>query len=241
MKPSYLRIKDELDRMIQDKELKVGHRLPSEHEMAQHFKVSRETFRAAVKLMEEEGKLLVKHGVGTFVIEPLDSIPSSLEKLQSLSALIRLAGLQEGEMKETIRKVGAIPEYASALGINEGDEVIVIERVRTADGKPVAVTVTICNAKSPAGKYFGQKGHLEGSLFNLLEKALGIFIVRADTELRVPHGKDPHVKILQADRDTPVLLLKQIHYDERNIPIFYAYDYLRNDIFSFWVRRKRIL
>ncbi|MEN1760746.1 GntR family transcriptional regulator [Anoxynatronum sibiricum] len=239
MKPSYLRIRDELNRMIEDKQLEVGVRLPSEYEMASRFNVSRETFRAAVKLLEQEGKLLVKHGVGTFIIKPLESIPSSLEKLQSLTSMIRWAGLREGEMKETIRLIKSDTECAKALNLSEGAEVVVIERVRTADSEPVAVTVTIMDAESEAGCLVKKRQHLEGSLFTMLEEELGIFIVRADTEIRVPEGEDPHLSLLQLKNPTPVILLKQIHYDERNVPVFYAYDYLRNDIFSFRVRRER--
>ncbi|MFC7558592.1 hypothetical protein ACFQ5D_16465 [Paenibacillus farraposensis] len=36
-----------------------------------------------------------------------------------------------------------------------------------------------------------------------------------------------------------VLLLKQLHYDELNRQVLYSLDYVRNDIFRFWVRRTR--
>lgn len=36
-----------------------------------------------------------------------------------------------------------------------------------------------------------------------------------------------------------VLLLKQLHYDEMNRQVLYSLDYVRSDIFRFWVRRTR--
>lgn len=240
MIPSYLKIKEEIEKMIENKELAIGERLPSEYEMANYFNVSRDTFRSAVKLLEQEGKLLVKHGIGTFVIKPLSSIPSSLEKLQSMSSMIRIAGLKEGETKEEITKDQCNREWAEALDIKEGTSVIILERIRTANDEPVALTINIISKTSNLGRVLEQKGYLSGSLFTFLEKECNIHIIRADTEIIVPSKNDPNIKKLQITKDTPVLLLKQVHYDERNKPIFYALDYFRNDIFRFWIRRERI-
>lgn len=240
MIPSYLKIKLELENMIESKKLKIGEKLPSEYEMANYFNVSRETFRSAVKLLEQEGKLLVKHGVGTFVIEPLSSIASSLEKLQSMSEIIRMSGLKEGESKETIVKSIADEELAKALDIREGDSVVFLERVRTANEEPVALTINAIPYKTELGKVVYERSHISGSLFKFMEQELNIHIIRAVTEIRVPLNNDNNLPKLQLSRDVPILLLKQIHYDERNKPIFYSMDYLRNDIFNFWIKRERI-
>jgi len=100
-KKTYVTIKEEIEEKIRTGEYKAGDRLKSEFEMAKKFGVSRETFRSAVRLLEQENKLLVKHGVGTFVVNLLPEIPSSLEKLSSIGALIQAAGLEEGERQES--------------------------------------------------------------------------------------------------------------------------------------------
>lgn len=240
MIPSYLKIKNELEKMIENKELKIGDKLPSEYEMANYFNVSRETFRSAVKLLEQEGKLLVKHGIGTFVIEPLSSIASSLEKLQSMSDIIRMSGLKEGESKETIVKSIADKELAKALDIKENATIVLLERVRTANDEPVALTINAIPYNTRLGKAVHERSHFSGSLFKFMEQELNIHIIRALTEIRVPLKDDANLSKLQLNKDVPILLLKQIHYDERNKPIFYAMDYLRNDIFNFWIRRERL-
>lgn len=240
MLPSYLKIKSEIEKMIENREFKIGEKLPSEYEMANYFNVSRETFRSAVKLLEQEGKLLVKHGIGTFVIEPLSSIASSLEKLQSMSDMIRMAGLKEGEAKETIIRCNCNREIAEALSIKEDSSIVLLERIRTANEEPVALTINAIPYYTDIGKAVFDRGYISGSLFKFLEHELNIHIIRADTEIRIPSVNDANVAKLQVSKDIPILLLKQIHYDERNRPIFYALDYLRNDIFTFWIRRERL-
>ncbi|SMP67406.1 GntR family transcriptional regulator [Anoxynatronum buryatiense] len=237
MKPSYLRIRDELNRMIEEKQLEVGVRLPSEYEMASRFNVSRETFRAAVKLLEQEGKLLVKHGVGTFIIKPLESIPSSLEQLQSMGAMIRHAGMRESESRESIGKQNCRKEWAQALGLNEGDEVLVLERVRFADDEAVAFSINVMPYQL-VGEAF-ENDDFAGSLFSFLEQHCEIYVARADSELMVPDSISPEIRKIDPTGSKTVMIMKQVHYDERNRAVLYSIDYMRNDVFRFRVRRQR--
>ncbi|GGG81913.1 GntR family transcriptional regulator [Paenibacillus radicis (ex Gao et al. 2016)] len=236
---SYQTIKLEIEKMIDNKLWKVGQKLPAEYELAKYFNVSRETLRAALKLLEQEGKLLVKHGVGTFVIQPLPIIPSRLEMLQSIGTMIKVAGLNEEENKEMIGEVRCSKEWADALNIEENSTVIKLERIRYADGEPVAYSINIL-PKELVGDAF-ERVDFSGSLFGFLEDKCKINIARADTELLVPLKKDKYVSRLQIDKEeeTPVILMKQLHYDEKNKEVLYSFDYLRNDVFSFWIRRER--
>ncbi|MUG47353.1 GntR family transcriptional regulator [Paenibacillus woosongensis] len=236
---SYQNIKLEIEKMIDSKLWKVGQRLPSEYELAKYFNVSRETLRAAIKLLEQEGKLLVKHGVGTFVIKPLPVIPSRLEFLQSIGMMIKLSGLTEENNKEMIGEVSCTEEWAKALNIQAGDQVVKLERIRYADGEAVTYSINIM-PKKLVGDAF-ERVDFNGSLFRFLEDECSMVIARADTELLVPYKKDNHVQRLQVDKEeeTPVILLKQLHYDEQNREVLYSFDYLRNDVFHFWIRRER--
>ncbi len=64
------RVRDEILRMITEKQLVPGDRLPPERELAAALKVSRPTAREAVRSLQAEGRLSVKHGQGVFVAEP---------------------------------------------------------------------------------------------------------------------------------------------------------------------------
>ncbi|OXM16073.1 GntR family transcriptional regulator [Paenibacillus herberti] len=237
MSPRYMQIKNELEDQINRGILPAGYRFPSELEMAAKFGVSRETFRTAVKRLEEEGKVRVQHGVGTFVIRQLDHVPSNLTRLQSTSEMLQAAGRQESDQHQSVLYGECKEEWASILNIGIGDPVIILERDRTANGEPVMSSIYIL-PRSIVGNAFDNTS-FSGSLLHFLEQKLGIFVKKSQTEIKVPQQADPHVKVLMVRPSTTVLLMKQTHYDENNFPIFYAYDYFRNDVFQFWVDRVR--
>ncbi|WP_082393971.1 GntR family transcriptional regulator [Bacillus sp. JCM 19034] len=236
-KPSYLVIKEKIEEMIHTGKLAVGQRMPSEMQMAKSFQVSRETFRSAIKLLEQEGKVNVKHGVGTFVTSPLPKIDNSLEKLTKIGELIQSAGLIEGERKEYSDVVPATSEWADYLKVNGGDPVVQHERIRTANGEPVVCSLNVM-PKSIVGNAFEQK-ELKGSLTEFLENHCKIKMIRSDAELAVPLHIDRYCQKLLIHPQTTVMQMIQLHYDELNRPVMLSYDYLRNDIFKFRIRRTR--
>lgn len=78
------RIEERLFAYILDNHLKIGAKLPNEHELAAHFEVSRGTVREAVKLLVSRGVLRVKHGSGTYVASlfPLHANPLGLDAVE---------------------------------------------------------------------------------------------------------------------------------------------------------------
>jgi len=64
------RIRGEIMRYIEGTNLHPGDRLPSERELATALQVSRPSVREAVRTLESEGRLVVRHGQGVFVAEP---------------------------------------------------------------------------------------------------------------------------------------------------------------------------
>ncbi|MCU6796428.1 GntR family transcriptional regulator [Paenibacillus sp. WQ 127069] len=233
----YIIIKESLDKLMKSGELKVGDRLPAEIELAQQFQVSRETVRSAMKQLEQEGKLDVRKGVGRFVRQPLSSIASSIDRFSSTEEIIRSAGLVEGQLEQFIRTEPCKEEWASLLKIPAGSPVIINERTRTANDEPVAHNINIMPLALVEQAF--QKTPLTGSLLRFLEAECGIRLTGTHTELVVPHHTDPVCRKLQVKPDTTVLMMKQLHYDQQHIPVLFSYDYFRNDVFQFWVNRRR--
>lgn len=64
------RIVAQVEQLLSDEKLKPGDRLPAEREMAQLLGASRPSLREAVRVLQAQGRLVVKHGQGVFVAEP---------------------------------------------------------------------------------------------------------------------------------------------------------------------------
>ncbi len=60
-------IEDQLMIYIQQEQIDIGSRLPSEHKLSEKFGVGRSTIREAIKSLVTRGVLEVKRGSGTFV------------------------------------------------------------------------------------------------------------------------------------------------------------------------------
>ena len=66
------RVRGEILRVMQERRLRPGDRLPAERELASLLQVSRPSVRESVRSLEAEGRLEVRHGAGVFVAEPSD-------------------------------------------------------------------------------------------------------------------------------------------------------------------------
>lgn len=236
-KTAYQLISEQLLKQIQEGIYSPGEKLPAEHEMAKRFNVSRETFRSAIRVLENKGMVVVKHGVGTFVTKMLPVIPSSLEALTKISDLIKAAGLVEGERKDFSKVVDCQADWAEKLSIPIGAPVSFHQRIRTANNEPVVLSQNIMD-NAIIGDAL-EKKELYGSLTEFLEKECNIKTLTCDSELIVPLHTDKLCQKLLLYPETTVLLMEQVHYNELNEPVMYSRDYFRNDIFQFKLRRTR--
>jgi len=158
-------IRDDLLARIYDGSLTVGTKLPAEPKLSEEFGVSRATIREAVRSLAEAGYLSRVHGLGTFVaFRP--RLRHSLERNLSYTWLIQQAGFRPSRQVLALERTKASEEEATALGIGEA-RVVRIERIRSADDRPVIYSVdTIPEKYVPdvTDEGFG------GSLYELLER-----------------------------------------------------------------------
>jgi len=119
--------------------LAAGHfddRFPTDLELTRHYKVSRHTVREAVSALGRDGLVLRVRGRGTVVVH--DQFEQRLGALYSLFASIESTGLEQ--TSEVLRiEIAPNPEVAGRLGIEPDAPVFRLDRLRLADGSPLAV------------------------------------------------------------------------------------------------------
>jgi GntR family transcriptional regulator len=133
--PRYVEIAEYLRGLIA--EAGPGDRLPSDAELCERFQVSRMTARQAVTLLENEDLLERKRGSGTFVAAR--RVSRSLGSPLSFSENMRIRGMKPSSRVVRAGPVDLSPEAAEALGIDIASPAIVLERLRLADGIPMAI------------------------------------------------------------------------------------------------------
>jgi GntR family transcriptional regulator len=114
-----------------------GDRLPSDAELCERFSVSRMTARQAVQVLVNEGLCYRRRGRGTFVAPR--PVPRLLGSPLSFTESMRRRGLRATSRVLVAEVREADPEDVAALGLEEGDRVAVLERLRLADDVPMAI------------------------------------------------------------------------------------------------------
>ena len=232
----YLQVIDRLKSDIDKGVYKENEKLPSEFELSKSLGVSRATLREALRLLEEDNVIVRRHGVGTFV-NPKPLFTSGIEHLSSVSSMIEQAGKVPGTIFMGATEDRATEDDVERFQIDIDDNVLTIERVRTADGEPVVY----CIDKVPSN-YLPQEflTNENLSIFSALEKSANVRVTYAITQID-PIGYHEHVSpILNSCKETALLVLSQVHYDEYDRVVLYSKNYFRADKFSFHVVRKRM-
>jgi GntR family transcriptional regulator len=112
-----------------------GTLLPDEVSLANAMGVSRNTLRAAIVRLVSEGKLERRAGVGTRVLEP--KVHSGVGAWQSFSREMESKGVKVETFSVSARRLIAPTEVARRLHLDEGTEVLCLDRIRGWDGHPV--------------------------------------------------------------------------------------------------------
>lgn len=210
-------------------------KLPTVLELSDRYQVSYDVMKAVLKQLEKEGILTRRAGVGTFVnAQPIFS--SGIEQLGSVTKMIRHAGKTPGTQYVSAEVVEPSTEDFHYFHKEQLGNMAKIERIRTADGDPVVY----CIDRVEQQYMPMEKIHNNHSIFQLLEDYSQKRISYAVTFIE-PISYDQDISpILHCQPDQALLLLKQIHYTDKDEPILLSENYFRPDVFRFYVVRKRM-
>jgi len=231
----YLQVIDRIKQDIEKGIYKEKEKLPSEFELSKQLGVSRATLREALRILEEENVIIRRHGVGTFVnSKPM--FTSGIEQLSSVTDMIRQAGLKPGTIFLSSSIQDPTEEDIRRFQCDKDNRILLVERVRTANGEPVVYCVDKILCKYlPNGISYENE-----SLFENLQNQTNRDISYAVAHIE-PLGYHEKVSpILECEPETALLVLKQMHYDYSDEPIMYSINYFKSDKFSFHVLRKRV-
>ena len=126
-------VASELERMIHEDELHVGHKLPSEPELAQKFGVSRNILREALRTLKERGLVSVRNGAGTFVDRPKPEV-----LISALDRFVRLTDMTARQLFEVrsaieVTAAGLAAERADSTHVEKLDAIIAAMQAHQSD------------------------------------------------------------------------------------------------------------
>lgn len=196
--------------------------IPSERDLMATYGVSRATVRKAIDTLVTDGLLHRIHGKGTFVARP--RLESRLH-LASFSQDMRRRGLTPSTRSLGIERERPPADVVAALRLGRAGEAWRIERVRLADGQPIALE----QGWYPEAVLPGlDREDLGGSLYEVFRERYDHTIDAAEQTLWGESADAALARRLDAPVHTPLLVFRRVS-SAAGTPLEYVVSRYRGD------------
>src|ERR1035438_5021596 len=137
--PIYLQIAEAVGSLLGSGVLPPGYVLPPERGLCEQFGVSRMTLRQAMGLLDREGLVDSRRGIGT-VVRP-SRLRKQQQELRSFSEEIRERGGRPESRMLSLVLATPSATLREFFGLREDQKVYEIKRVRLNNGEPLALEI----------------------------------------------------------------------------------------------------
>jgi GntR family transcriptional regulator len=210
--PRYYEIEQALRERIES--LRPGDPLPSDAMLCREFSVSRMTARNAVQRLAQEGLVRRVPGRGTFVAEP--PAHRNADNLLSFSEEMRRRGRRASSELVDLRTREADDEEARRLRLDGDRGVVVLQRLRKANGQPVALETAVLPARLAA--VVGDVDWSAASLHAVLTAA-GIQPVAGQATITAQAAGPGDARRLDVRRNAALLVEQRLIVDAEGMPV----------------------
>jgi GntR family transcriptional regulator len=222
--PLYQQLQRALRRAINDKRLAADDALPAERDIAEALGVSRVTVRKAIDALVTEGLVTRRQGAGTFVATRVEK---SFSKLSSFTEDMISRGRTPHSAWLRRTDGSVTPEESLTLGLSPGTAVYRFNRIRYADGAPMALEYSTVPASC-----LPSKEAVETSLYGALEQH-GARPVRALQRLRAVLFNTEQAELLKVSEGAPGLLIERRGFLKDGRPVEFTQSFYRGDAYDF--------
>ncbi len=234
--PFYYQIQQLLLDQIRSGALEPGACLPSEHEIAKTFRVSRMTGRHALKSLCSLGVTYTLWGKGTFVSgvkleKDVRQVTSFTEEMQALGLKVSSKTLSSGITR-------ADDEVAAALHVSRGEELISLWRIRYANSSPMAVELSRIPRRFCPDLL--EKYKPGDSLYETLLRHYGIQMSVAEEVIEAGLATAEEARLLKAPKESPMFLFTRTSYLKSGEPVEFVKSVYRGDRYKIVNRLKRM-
>jgi GntR family transcriptional regulator len=192
----------------------LGSLLPNESELGSSLGVSRTVVREALMLLEEDGLIVTKRGVGRSVVNTLPTI--GLEQFRPFEEVLATPDTRLRIVTREFVRQPTTDFVSGGLSIDSGANTWFRESVAFRDDEPIAIV----QEHLPAGRYLsdinagvaariGDLGDREGTLLTILIEDFGHVFGPGECDVAVGVAGQTRGRILGLRANDPVLILTQ--------------------------------
>ncbi|MCM3717653.1 GntR family transcriptional regulator [Fictibacillus phosphorivorans] len=238
--PLYEQLKNEIQKMIKDGDLKPDDQIPSERELVEQYNVSRITVRQAINLAEKEGLVKRVHGVGTFVAKP--KIKQELSNFNNFESTLQQQGLIATTKMLGSQVITSDFQLSRLLDINVMERVIKLELIGYGDEIPVVYYNSYFpNRVGEKMKQAAEKALQAEKPFSTLDlyrldQEIGLHPTHVEQTFEAQSAHYPLTEILNVQEGFPLFRVTSIVYQDKT-PLEYKETYYRGDKYKFFITR----
>ena len=233
--PLYQQIGEALRIRIEKGELIPGDRIPSENELTDQYRVSRNTVRLAISSLILDGLVYRVKGRGTFVAA--ERMSYGLMHMSSFSEEMRNRGLMPGSQVLSFVRELPSKRISHILKLTPNQMMYRVERLRLADGEPMALNISFIPVYLCPD--LEHEDLASGSLYALLENQYGYRLGYAEYAIKTVSADERQANLLGILMDDTLLVREGTTYLENGTPIEHTILYNRGDRYEFTFRAVR--
>ncbi|HLH84039.1 MAG TPA: GntR family transcriptional regulator [Trebonia sp.] len=223
--PLWAQLRDDLRRRLRAGAFREA--FPGELALVAEYGVSRQTVRAALRELRAEGVVVAERGRRPRLAEPT-AITQPLGALYSLFASVEAAGLRQTSVirGRDLRADGVI---ADRLGLEASTPLFRLERLRLADGEPLALDTVWLPADLGAPLLEADFTHT--GLYDELAARTGVRLEGGREHIRAVVPTRAEQRHLQIPPTTGALAISRLGYAAGR-PVEWRHTLIRGDRFS---------
>lgn len=225
--PRYVKLRRLIEQAISGQDLAEGEALPTEREIASLTELSRVTVRKAVEELVQQGRLVRRHGSGTFVGQSVAKVEQPLSLLTSFTEDMARRGIGTTTQWLNRELAAPSPDEMMTLGLSIEDRIAKLERLRLADGKPMAI-----ERAALLTEFVPDPMEITGSLYAALDKK-NARPVRATQRISARNIDAAEAKLLDVAEGDAGLYIERISYLPSGRVIELTRSTYRGDTYDF--------
>ena len=204
----YQQIYQILKEQILEEKYLVGDFLPSENDLKEHYQVSRDTIRKALKLLQEEGFIETVQGMGSQVSRQAH-FDFPVSQLTSYQEIVKASGLHSETNVIRLEKISIDEKGAKKTGFPLHRLVWKVTRQRVVDGVASVLDIDYLDRELIPGL---TKKIAQHSIYHYIEEDLKLQIGYAKKEILISPIDNRDKILLDLGKDQHVVTVRsQVH------------------------------
>ena len=230
-KLKYQIVKDEIVNSIKNGDFSYEKCLPPERVLCEKFNVSRVTLRKSIDELEADGVLQKLQGKGTFINQDNKMI-QGLNRLTGFTEDMKSRGMTADSKVLMLNVISADQTVADMLNLQEGDDVIIFQRLRLSNSVPMGIETTYLDDKvfHPLITEFSG-----GSFYDFMNRRLNITPYRASQDIEVTKLLKWEASLLGDENLEYALLTHRQTFDKDGNILEYVVSKYRGDKYVFHI------